>query len=486
MRALACVKALAHKDLTVLVNAVLPGILLLGLVIFVHELGHFLMAKWRGVRVICFSMGFGPALWSFTRGETEYRLSWIPLGGYVQMAGDSVGEDGELPGGPDEFLSHPWFGRILIAAAGPAANLITATIVMILVGLIGVSIPDFPNRLGSVADTSAAYAHGLRSNDAIVGVNGTPVASWVPIFVTNSKIPNDRPIELTVERGSRRETLVIPAGEREPVFSGLRRPPTLPVVGAVITGMPAYKAGLKEGDRVTAVNGKEIHTWEELPPSLRGTVDQKVHLRVERGGRTFDIDVVPMSAEAGGDNARIGIEPPREGAYVQRSGLLESVDMGVRYTGALVANVYGGMWLTISRPLYYREYIGGPLFIAQASSEAARRGIDSYLQFLAMINIAIMAFNLMPLPILDGGHILLALIEAVRRQAISARTYVRFQQFGLVIMGTLLVLILANDPWRVVQRQRAIGKATPRVESPPVPAPQNPAPEEKTVAPTPP
>ena len=386
-----------------LVNAVLPGILLLGLVIFVHELGHFLMAKWRGVRVLRFSLGFGPAMLSYTRGETEYRLSWIPLGGYVQMAGDSVGEDGELPGGPDEFLSHPWFGRILIAAAGPAANLITATIVMILVGLIGVSYPDFPNRLGSIADTSAAYAHGLRSNDAIVGVNGTPVASWVPIFVTNSKVPNERPIELTVERGSRRETLVIPPGEREPVFSGLRRPPTLPVVGAVITGMPAYKAGLKEGDRVTAVNGKEISTWEELPASLRGTVDQKVHLRIERGGRTFDIDVVPMSAEAGGDNARIGIEPPREGAYVQRFGVLESVEMGVRATGALVANVYGGMWLTVSRPLYYREYVGGPLFIAQASSEAARRGLDSYLQFLAMINIAIMAFNLMPLPILDGG-----------------------------------------------------------------------------------
>ena len=462
----------------------LEVLLLFNLLIFVHELGHFLMAKWRGVRVLRFSLGFGPAMLSYTRGETEYRLSWIPLGGYVQMAGDSVGEDGALPGGRDEFLSHPWFGRVLIAAAGPAANLVTATLVMILVGLIGVSYPDFPNRLGSIADTSAAYARGLRSDDKIVALNGTPVASWVPIFVNNSKVPNDKPIELTVERGSQRQTLVIPPGEREPVFSGMRRPPTLPVVGAVITGMPAYKAGLKEGDRVTAVNGKEISTWEELPASLRGTVDQKVHLRIERGGRTFDLDVVPMSAEAGGDTARIGIEPPRDGAYVQRFGVLESVEMGVRATGALVANVYGGMWLTVSRPLYYREYVGGPLFIAQASSEAARRGLDSYLQFLAMINIAIMAFNLMPLPILDGGHILLALIEAVRRQAISARAYVRFQQFGLLIMGTLLVLILANDPWRVVQRQRAIGKATPRAET--APAPANPAPEEKTVAPTPP
>ena len=469
-----------------LLNAALPGILLLGLVIFVHELGHFLMAKWRGVRVLRFSLGFGPALFSVTRGETEYRLSWIPLGGYVQMAGDSVSEDGHMPGATDEFLSHPWFGRILIAVAGPAANLITAMLVMILVGLIGVSYPDFPNRLGAIADTSVAYAHGLRSDDKIISFNGTPIGSWVPIFVANSKVPNHLPIELKVERESSQLTLVIPPGEREPVFSGLRRPPMPPVVGAVITGMPAYKAGLKEGDRVSSVNGKPIATWEELPASLRGTADKKVHLRVERGGRTFDIDVVPMSAESDGGNARIGIEPPRQGAYIQHFGILESVEMGVRATGALVVNVYSGMWLTVSRPLYYREYLGGPLFIAQAASESARRGLDSYLQFLAMINIAIMAFNLMPLPVLDGGHILLALIEAVRRQAVSARTYVRFQQFGLVIMGTLLVLILANDPWRVVQRQRAIGKATPRAETTRPPAPRNPAPEEKTVAPTPP
>ena len=138
-----------------------------------------------------------------------------------------------------------------------------------------------------------------------------------------------------------------------------------------------------------------------------------------------------------------------------------ALELGARGTVALVGSVYGGMWLTLSRPLYYREYVGGPLFIAQAASEQARRGLDSYLQFLAMINVAIMAFNLLPLPILDGGHILLALIEAVRRQAISAKVYLRFQQAGLVIMGALLVLILANDPLRVIQRQRALCRRRP-------------------------
>jgi regulator of sigma E protease len=128
------------------------------------------------------------------------------------------------------------------------------------------------------------------------------------------------------------------------------------------------------------------------------------------------------------------------------------------------------MWLTVSRPLYYREYLGGPLFIAQAASENARRGADSFLQFLAMINVAIMAFNLLPLPILDGGHIVLALLQAVRRRAISTRGYLRFQKVGLIVIGALFLLILANDPLRIVQRHQALNKA----------------PQERTVAPSPP
>ena len=441
-------------------NAVLPGLLLLGLVIFVHELGHFLMAKWRKVRVLRFSLGFGPAMLSFTRGETEYRLAWIPLGGYVQMAGDSPAMDGTMPLQQDEFLSHHWFGRLLIAIAGPAANLITAFLVMVLVGLIGVSYPDYPNRLGTTPDTSVAHALGLAQGDRIVAVGATPVTSWVQIFVANSKLAKREPVAVKVERDGRAFAVTVPAERREPFFSSLRRPSDPPVVGSVVTGMPAYKAGLKEGDRILAVEKRPIATWDELPVALRGKVDRPVHLDVQRGGQRFEVVVTPINPEGrDSDNARIGIEAPRHGSYVERYPLPQAVDMGVHATGALVASVYGGMWLTVSRPLYYREYVGGPIFIAQAASEQARRGLDSYLQFLAMINVAIMAFNLLPLPILDGGHIVLALLEGVRRQAISARAYLRFQKVGLVVMTALFVLILANDPLRLVQRQRALDKA---------------------------
>jgi regulator of sigma E protease len=450
---------------------IVPGVVLLGLVIFVHELGHFLVAKWRGVIVHKFSLGFGPPLLAFTRGGTEYRISWIPLGGYVQMAGDSPGEDGTMPATQAEFLSHPWFGRLLIAIAGPAANLVTAFLVMVLVGLVGLSYPDFPSRLGVTPDTSVAYRAGLREGDEVVAVAGKPVRSWVEIFANNSTAPEGRPVDLTARRGVRSFVIHLAPEAREPFFSSIRRPSDPPIVGSIVTGMPAYKAGLKEGDRILAVNGRPIGMWDELLPALRGTVDQNVRLSLRRGTQTFDVEVRPINPEGGpGSDARIGIEAPHHGVFVQRHSLGESIVAGFRATGALISSVYGGMWLTATRPLYYREYLGGPMFIAQAASEQARRGLDSYLQFLAMINIAIMAFNLLPIPVLDGGHILLALVQAVRGQSISARGYLRFQKVGLVVIGTLFVLILANDPLRVLQRQRALGRA----------------PQEKTVAPSPP
>ena len=445
------------------VKALLPGVALLGLVIFVHEFGHFLAAKLRGVRVVRFSIGFGPAMLSTTRGETEYRLAWFPLGGYVQMAGDSPGEDGSMPGGREEFLSHPWAGRLLIALAGPLANLFTAFVVMVSVGLVGVQYPDYASRLGATPDTSLAFQAGLREGDRVVEVGGRPVRSWIEIFTMSEREPKDRPLPVLVQRGRARLSITLAADRREPVLSSLRRPSDPPVVGVVVTGMPAYKAGLKAGDLILAVNGRPVRVWEELPATLQGQTDIPVRLRVQRGGRDFDVMVTPMSSGEGVTGGRIGIEAPRKGVYIQRHNLVESVDMGFRATGSLVVNVYAGMWLTVSRPLYYREYLGGPLFIAQTASQQAQRGLDSYLQFLALINIAIMAFNLLPIPILDGGHIVLALLEAVRRHAISVRGYLRFQKVGLVVIGALFIMILANDPLRWLQRQRALGRA-PQVE----------------------
>lgn len=450
----------------------LPFLVVLGVVIFVHELGHFLAAKARKVKVIRFSLGFGPALFKFTRGETEYRLAWIPLGGYVSMAGDAPNEDGSMPTGEGEYLSHPWYGRAFIAVAGPLANLITAFLIMSFIGAVGVTTPDYPSTLGAVADTTSLYRAGVRAGDRIVSWAGTPVASMRAIEVVVKHQSGKKPFEISAARGDSIFSISVPAGMQADYLRELTIPPPEPVIGHVVVGMPAYAAGVKEGDRVLAVDGQPIHLWDELLPAISSHTDKPVVLRVRRGGQEFDLTVTPVDPGGLGKSnpGRIGVELYTPLKYVERYPLLTSLWYGVPATVDLVAGVYRGMWLTVTRPLYYRKYLGGPLFIAQAASEQAKRGFDFYLQFMAMINIAIMAFNLLPIPVLDGGHIALALLQALRRQAISYQAYMRFQKVGLAVIGTLLILILVNDPLRVVQRWRALDKA----------------PQEGQVAPTPP
>ena len=455
-------------------NPILPGLILLGLVIFIHELGHFVAAKARGVKVLRFSLGFGPALLAFHRGETEYRLSWIPLGGYVQMAGDTPDESGAMPSGREEFLSHPWLGRLIIAAAGPAANLVGAYLMLALTAMVGVTGPDYENRLGARPDTSFAYAQGVRENDRIVAIGGTPVATWHQIETAYFKVPDKQPVKLTVARGAQKFDLQLDPGPARRFFAGIEPVDIPPVIGTVSVGMPAYKAGLREGDRIVSVDGQNVSAWQQIPEALHGRVDQPVQILIERGSSQFAVTVKPINADGNSQhNGMIGIAPVQRMTYVEHFGFFESFVAGFRATRDLVPAVYSQMWLTITRPLYYREYLGGPLFIAQAASEQAKRGLDSWLQMVAWIHVAVMAFNLLPLPLLDGGHILLALIEALRRHAISARTYLRFQKAGLMVVGALFVFILANDFNRVIQRQRALGRevrSAPR-ESPVAPSP---------------
>jgi regulator of sigma E protease len=457
-----------------ILRTVVPGVLVLGLVIFVHELGHFLAAKSRRVTVLAFSLGFGPRLFGWVSGGTDYKVAAVPLGGYVQMAGDAPAEDGTMPEGSENFLSHPWYGRMWIAFAGPLANLVTAFVTLVVIAWVtGMSFADSPNVLGVTADTTAAYRAGLREGDRIVALDKRPTASWVAIFQANERAGKATPTVLRVERGGVRTDIAIAPAQRESVLTSIRPVEEAPVVGMVAAGMPAYKAGLKDGDRILAVDGAPIAVWSDLPRALRGKVDHAVMLRVRRGTQEFDVTVHPLSDGQGGDRGIIGIEAPRREVYVQRYGFVESVGFGFQATGQLVASVYGSMWMTVARPLYYREYMGGPLFIAQAASQQARRGLDALLYFFATINVAIMAFNLMPLPVLDGGHMLLAVVQAVRRRALSTRVYLNFQKVGLVILGTLFVLILANDPLRLLQRQRALERGPQAV------------PQERTGAPTP-
>ena len=449
-------------------------VLVLGIVIFFHELGHFLAAKWRGVTVLKFSLGIGPELAGFTAGGTRYCLSWVPLGGFVQMAGDAPTEDGRIPeGGQEQFLTHHWFGRIIIAVAGPAANLVTAYLVLVIVLATGFQQPDAVNVLGTVAPGSAAQAAGLHEGDRITRFDTRAIRTWHDLELAAAARDTSRAVTFAVVRDGRPLALSVPATQMRSVLSGLE-PPRLPaIVGMVRSGLPAYRAGVREGDRILTVAGQRISAFDQIGGLLRPRTDQEVPLGIERDGHLVTIVVRPLSQTGGGGHTDgiIGIEPPRGLSWTERLSFVNAVKEAFPATGNVVEQVYAGMWLSISRPLYYREYVGGPIFIGQMARDAAKHGLDEFLNFLAMINIAIMAFNLLPVPLLDGGHVLLALIEAVRRRALTAQAYLNFQKVGLVLVGTLFVFIISKDIVRPFQRMRALDR-TPRETTTVAPAPR--------------
>jgi len=447
------------------IGSFLPGILLLGIVIFVHELGHFLAAKWRGVTVLKFSLGMGPEMLGFTRGGTRYCLSWIPLGGFVQMAGDHLEEDGSMPkGGPEQFLTHSWVGRVIIAAAGPAANLVAAFVILVLTFTIGVQQPDWPNQLGPLADTTVAYQEGVRAGDTFVRFDGHELKTWRDLESATRAMDGKGALAFELVRGSEPVRVELPAERMKLVLRDLSPPPPPAIIGGVSTGMPAYRAGVKEGDRVVSVSGEPVETFADIARRVQGHADQPVVFRLSRDGREFDLTITPMRIDESEQGARIGIEAPRGLEYTERLGLTEAVPAAFRGTGRMVADVYGSLWMTITRPAYYRESVGGPIFIGQMARDSARRGLDRWLYLMALINIAIMSFNLLPVPLLDGGHITLAVLEGLRKKAVSGRTYMNFQKVGLVLVGTLFVFILSKDLMRPFQRLRAIDQA-PRESS---------------------
>lgn len=445
-----------------LLSILVPFVVLLGIVIFFHELGHFLVAKWRGITVLKFSLGMGPEMVGFTRDGTRYCIAWIPLGGYVQMAGDSPDEGGNIPaGGPEQFLTHPWYGRVLVALAGPVANFVTAfATYAVLYGLVGVGTPDFPNVLGPLEATSAAARAGLHEGDVIRSYGDSTVVTWRDLEAAAAATDTTHGVAMRFERGDSAFAVALAPGGVAPFLRGLAPPSDPPLVGSVLSGLPGYLAGLKEGDRILAVNGHPISRFADVSPELRGKGGQDVVFHIRRGEQTFDLTVRPVrDPESTDDQAIIGIRSAHTMKRVERFPPLEALQHAGEQTLFVTGRVYGGLWMTMTRFMEVREQMGGPIFIAQMAGDAARQGFDWWLDLLGSINLAVMAFNLLPIPLLDGGHILLALLQAVRRRAMSPRGYLRFMRVGLVVVGTIFLFIFAQDLMRPIRRMMALEKA---------------------------
>ncbi len=424
----------------------------LGILIFVHELGHFLAARAAGVRVERFSMGFGPRILRFTRGATEYALSVIPFGGYVKMAGMEPPPDGDASAlGPDTFLKKRIGVRAVIVAAGPVTNLVWALIVTICV----LTVSGLPTLgapvVGEVEPDSPAAAAGLEPMDRIVSVDGVDVSSWSEVIALASD-DEDGVIELVVERGgdvpvSVPLRLSVPDSEEGGGMDLGLFAFVPPVVGDVLSGGPADRAGLAAGDSIVSINGAPVRTWTELGNIIYDSLGEELTIVWSRRGEIMSASVVPEEGDEpiGTTDVRkvgmIGIMRPWS---TKRLGFGEAVTAGFRYTGSnlrLIVDFFVGL----ATGRVSGSLVGGPIKVVQLASESARWGASYFFSFMAFMSLNLFLINMLPLPILDGGHLLLMALEKLRGRGLTERQLMVWQQVGLVFFVSLMVFLLVRD-----------------------------------------
>jgi len=424
------------------------GALILGVLVLVHELGHFLVAKLLGVRVISFSIGMGPRVIGFTRGGTDYRISALPLGGYVRMAGDTP-EAEDRSGAPDEFLSKPWWARALITAAGPGANLVFALLLNMVVFMTGFEGRDLATHIASVKPGSAAAGVGLEGRDRIVSLNGKRATSISELDqAAEGASKSKQPVLLEVQRGGNTVALRI-APAQIPTFTDGVDWYMGTVVGDVLIGYPAYESGLREKDEILSIDGKTVRTWTELATTLRSKPGATRLFLIRRGDSTFPLRVKTTS------EGTVGISPSETLKYRQTYTVPQAIGLGFQQTIWVTGQIYAGLWSFATNPVRLHSTIAGPIAIAQVARQQARGGLQQLITFGTFISLALMVMNLLPIPILDGGHILFAVIEGFRKKPLSLKTQLSFQRVGLFVLIGLVVFAFYNDVSRVSQRKRA-------------------------------
>lgn len=420
----------------------------LGVLVFVHELGHFLAAKRLGIKVLKFQLGFNPTVLSIKRGDTEYSIGALPLGGYVKMAGENP--DDERQGNPEEFLSRTKWERFQVLVMGPVMNLALAYLLTIVILYQGVKVPvydDQPVVVGAVATDSAAANTDIRPGDRVVSVGSRTVETWEEFSLLTAGRPN-QDTEFGVVRDGVRRTVtftvgVVKEGRWEIGDSGLL-PDVHPIIPSVIPGEPAEKAGIRPGDIVTAVNGQRVTLATELRRAIGAHPGQEITVSLLRSGAPVDLRVTPASRD---NRGFLGISLADQSKDI-KPGLVEalklSAEKNIQYSG-LIFSTIGGLITRETSP----KQLMGPVAIAQLSGESAAQGWLALIGLMASISLNLGLLNLLPIPVLDGGHILIMALEGVARRDFSMKVKEKLLFAGLVVLMTLMVTVIYNDLTRI-------------------------------------
>ncbi|MGR8947159.1 MAG: RIP metalloprotease RseP [Gammaproteobacteria bacterium] len=450
------------------IQTIAAFIVALGILVTIHEFGHYWVARKVGVKILRFSVGFGKPLWRTTRGpdNTEFVIAALPLGGYVKMLGDGSEEIPEIDR-PRAFEEQTLLGRTLIVAAGPFANFLFAVFAYWLMYMVGVS--GARPIIGSVEPDSLAYQAGLRSGYEITAVGERESPTWDNVFRESiSAILNGSTVALTV-----RDLNGIPAAT-EIDFSSVSvddlsesdffteigvqplRPIIAPRIGAVVPGEPAARAGLRAGDLVTYVNDTPVETWTQWVDVIREHAQRKLQVTIERDGESAVLSLTPARTRAddGEVYGRIGAQVSFEGVEqvpqgVERYGPIDALPIACHQTWQMVTTTLKFLHKMVAGEASVKN-LSGPISIAQYAGQSAKLGVSRFLDFLALVSVSLGVLNLLPIPLLDGGHLLFYLVEFVTRRPVPESVRLWGQQLGLVLLLGLMGLAVFNDVMRIL------------------------------------
>ena len=420
----------------------------LGVMVLVHEWGHFVIARLFGVRVEVFSIGFGPRLFGFKRGPTDYRLSALPLGGYVRMAGDNPAE--ERRGDPDEFLSKPRWQRVLIALAGPTTNFLMAVVLTAALFMHGGEQPSYADKpvvVAGVVKDSPAQKAGIQPGDHIVSFGGVKDPTWDRLALELALSAPGHSEPVTIERNGQLTTTSV---ESEPQpFTVIGYPAEPVIVGSVAHGLPAEKTGLKEGDVIVAASGQKLMAPSQFSEIVQQSAGNPMTLEILRDSQPQTLQLRPIWGDPGDGMPRwqIGITfrfvtSPRR--YSAPQALVKATQFHIVLANKLIYLV--GELFTGRVSL---KQVQGPLGIVQESSRAAKRGFGDLISLMALVSLNLAILNLLPIPILDGGHILMLSIEGLLRRDLSLKIKERFVTVGMVFLLLVFLIVMYNDVLRL-------------------------------------
>jgi regulator of sigma E protease len=424
-------------------------IITIGILVLVHEFGHFIAAKSFGMKVDTFSIGFPPRAFGKKIGDTDYCISWIPIGGYVKIAGmvdESFDTDFlNKPPQPNEFRSKPMYQRIIVVSAGVIMNFLLAFAIFYGINLANGRVYHVTTTIGFVDTSSVAGKLGFKSGDSLISMNSKPLKSWEDIQ-RDLDIDNvGAPLSVAFRRDGQLDTIVVPKGAVKPDEQfGIYPSYVRPVIAGVDPSKPASKAGLKPGDVILSIDGHEIKENGQVSHFIKEDAGKFAHLTIMRANEIKEFQVKPnadslIGIEIGPGEKYIG--PVQKYSYNVISAIPAGFIQTMDGTGLLVKSI----WLMITGKVSVTKSIGGPIKIAQLATQSAEMGLTAYLAFMALLSISLAVLNILPIPALDGGHLAFLIYESIFRREVPTKIKLFAQQVGFALLLLFMAFVIYND-----------------------------------------